>query len=113
MAVRANVELSVSAAEKHLREMRSAAVSLTNDCDSVRVWVDDEDPRSMFAEFTGSREWERIILLADAAITAGKSDLGRRVLEIAIAVGGRWHEHFLAKKLQQLKDGQWNPDPRK
>lgn len=52
MAVRVNVELSVSAVEKHQREMCSAAVGLTNDRESVSVWVDDEDPRSMFAYFT-------------------------------------------------------------
>ena len=52
MEVRVQIDLSVSAGKKHLAEMRSAADQLTDDEESVRVFVPPESPTSMIAEFT-------------------------------------------------------------
>lgn len=52
MRVRAEVELTAPGATKHLREMKSAAERMTDDRCSVRSWVDQEKPTSVFAEFT-------------------------------------------------------------
>ena len=52
MDVRVQVDLSVAPAERHLAEMRSAADSLTDDRQSVRVSVPADTPKSMIAAFT-------------------------------------------------------------
>ena len=51
MSVCVQVDLTVSAREKHLREMMSAARSMTDDYNSIRVSIISEDPKSMLAEF--------------------------------------------------------------
>ena len=55
MKVCSEVELTALGAAKHLRVMRSAAEHMTDDQSSVRAWVDQEKPRSVFAEFTMPR----------------------------------------------------------
>ena len=64
----------------------------------------------------GSREWKRIILLADAAVRSGQRDLADRVFQAALATGDGddvGHADFLAKKHDQLLHGTWDSDPRK
>ena len=46
------VELAVPTADKHIREMKSSAIQLTNDRGSIRVTVEDGLPNIMLAEFT-------------------------------------------------------------
>ena len=52
MIVCSEVELTVAATAKHLREMKSAAERITDDQSSVRVWVDKDRPKSVLAEYT-------------------------------------------------------------
>jgi hypothetical protein len=52
MMVRSEVELTAPAADKHLREMGSAAKRITDDRSSVRAWVDKNRPKSVYAECT-------------------------------------------------------------
>ncbi len=59
----------------------------------------------------GSRAWRRIILLVDVAHKANKLDLAVAVFKTAMTDGS--HKNFLQKKYEQLKKGNWNPDPRK
>jgi hypothetical protein len=59
----------------------------------------------------GSREWRRIIRLADQAVKKRKTPLASQVFEAALTEG--YHLNFLAKKYEQLKSGKWNPDPKK
>ena len=59
----------------------------------------------------GSREWQRIIRLADRAVKKRKRPLASRVFEAALTEGS--HLDFLGKKYEQLKSGKWSPDPRK
>jgi len=61
----------------------------------------------------GSREWQRIIRLADAAVRARKRDLADRVFQAALKPEDGCHSDFLRKKHAQLLAGQWSPDPRK
>lgn len=61
----------------------------------------------------GSRAWQRIIRLADAAVSARKRDLADRVFQAALAGEDLGHRDFLAKKHAQLLHGKWSPDPRK
>ena len=56
MKVCVEVELSVPSASKHLREMKAAAERMSDDRSSVRSWVDEEKPKSVFAEFTMPRK---------------------------------------------------------
>jgi hypothetical protein len=58
MDVRVQIDLSVPPADKHLKEMRSAANLLTDDRTSVRVSVPAEHPKSMVAAFTIPRARE-------------------------------------------------------
>jgi hypothetical protein len=59
----------------------------------------------------GSREWQRVIRLADRAVKKRKRPLACRVFEAALTEGS--HLAFLAKKFEKLKQGHWSPDPRK
>lgn len=59
-----------------------------------------------------SREWQRIIRLADAAVRARKRDLADRVFQAALSCENGGHCDFLAKKHAQLLHGTWSPDPR-
>jgi hypothetical protein len=59
----------------------------------------------------GSREWQRIIRLADRAVKKRKKPLACQVFEAAMTQGS--HLTFLTKKYEQLKAGKWDPDPRK
>ena len=52
MVVCSEVELTTTAATKHLEVMKSAAERITDDLSSVRVWIDDDLPASVFAECT-------------------------------------------------------------
>lgn len=57
----------------------------------------------------GSREWQRVIRLADRAVKKRKRPLACQVFEAALTKGS--HLDFLTKKYEQLKSGKWNPDP--
>ena len=59
----------------------------------------------------GSREWQRIIRLADRAMKKRKRPLACKVFEAAMTKGD--HLDFLKKKYEKLKPGHWSPDPRK
>ena len=59
----------------------------------------------------GSREWQRVIRLADRAVKKRKRPLACKVFEAALTEGP--HLDFLTRKYEQLKRGQWSPDPRK
>ena len=61
----------------------------------------------------GSRAWQRIIRLADAAVKARKRNLADSVFKTALAPEDGGHHDFLSKKREQLLHGKWNPDPRK
>ena len=62
------------------------------------------------ARAMGAREWERVIRLADRAVKKRKRALACQVFEAALTAGP--HLDFLRTKYEQLKQGQWNPDPR-
>ena len=62
------------------------------------------------AKDMGTREWQRIIVLADRAIKKRKRTLAVTVFEAALSPGR--HEGFLRKKYEQLHRGTWHPDPR-
>jgi hypothetical protein len=59
----------------------------------------------------GSRHWERIVKMVDRAMKKRKRDLACQVFEAALTPGQ--HLQFLQKKYDQLKAGNWDPDPRK
>ena len=59
----------------------------------------------------GSREWQRIIRLADRAVKKRKKPLAMKVFEAAMTEGT--HLDFLKEKYEKLKRGHWSPDPRK
>ncbi len=61
----------------------------------------------------GTREWQRIIRMADAAVRARKRDLADRVFQIALSCEDGDHRDFLTQKHEQLLHGKWSPDPRK
>jgi hypothetical protein len=61
------------------------------------------------AEMAADR-WPRIILLADVAVKAGKTDLAQTVFEAALTRGS--HLDLLRRKYQQLLTDDWDPDPR-
>jgi len=63
------------------------------------------------AKQMGSRAWRRIIRLADSAMKRQKKALAIKVFEAALTKGD--HLDFLTKKYEKLKQGKWNPDPRK
>jgi len=63
------------------------------------------------AQDMGTREWKRIIVLADRAIKKRKRKLAVTVFEAALSPG--MHEGFLRKKYEQLQRGKWHPDPRR
>lgn len=50
MLIRSGIELTTRAGEKHLRMMKIAAERLTDDLSSVRVWIHDDMPDTVFAE---------------------------------------------------------------
>jgi hypothetical protein len=59
----------------------------------------------------GSREWLRIVRLVDGAMKRGKKPLAIQVFEAALT--GGTHLSFLTKKFEKLRQGHWNPDPKK
>ena len=63
------------------------------------------------ARHMGTRHWKRIVVLADRAVKQRKRPLAVAVFEAALSPG--MHEGFLRRKYEQLKKGQWSPDPRK
>ena len=63
------------------------------------------------AKQMGSREWKRIIRLADVAMKRRKKPLAMKVFEAALTEGD--HLKFLKEKYEKLKRGHWSPDPRK
>jgi hypothetical protein len=63
------------------------------------------------AKRMGSREWKRIIRLADIAMKRRKKPLAIKVFEAALTKGD--HLDFLKKKYEKLKQGHWSLDPRK
>jgi len=63
------------------------------------------------AQEMGTRHWKRIIVLADRAIRKRKRKLAEAVFDAALGPG--MHEGLLKKKYEQLKQGKWDPDPRR
>ena len=59
----------------------------------------------------GTRQWKRIVVLADRAVKQRKRPLAIAVFEAALSPG--MHEGFLRQKYEQLKKGKWSPDPRR
>jgi len=59
----------------------------------------------------GSREWQRIIRLADRAMKRRKKPLAYQLFVAALTKGD--HLDFLWEKYEKLKRGHWSPDPRK
>lgn len=59
----------------------------------------------------GTRQWKRIVVLADRAVKQRKRSLAIAVFEAALSPG--MHEGFLRKKYEQLQKGKWSPDPRR
>ena len=59
----------------------------------------------------GTRQWQRIIVLADRAVKQRKRPLAVAVFEAALSPG--MHEGFLRQKYEQLQKGKWSPDPRR
>jgi len=59
----------------------------------------------------GTRQWKRIIVLADRTVKQRKRPLAVAVFEAALSPG--MHEGFLRQKYEQLKKGKWSPDPRR
>jgi hypothetical protein len=93
---------------KLLSYQREKALTLLS-----QVVVEQErfDQFESLAREMGSREWERIVKLADRALKKRKRPLACQVFEAALTPGD--HSEFLQKKYDQLKAGRWNPDPRK
>ncbi|MDD2599116.1 MAG: hypothetical protein PHO37_07820 [Kiritimatiellae bacterium] len=52
MNVTSMVSLSTPAEERHIKVMRSAANSLTDDRESVRAYICEEEPDAVFADLT-------------------------------------------------------------
>jgi len=76
--------------------------------------VVDQDRFDQFVNLAsekGSRQWERIVKLANRAMKKRKRELACQVFEAALTPGS--HSEFLQKKYEQLKQGRWDPDPRK
>ncbi len=76
----------------------------------------EQESFELFESLAGemqSREWQRIIRLADVAVKARKRDLADRVFHAALASKDGDHHDFLTKKHEQLLHGKWSPDPRK
>jgi hypothetical protein len=69
------------------------------------------DQFETLARHMGTRQWKRIIVLADRAVKQRKRQLAVAVFEAALSPG--MHEGFLRKKYEQLKKGKWSPDPRR
>ena len=63
------------------------------------------------ARHMGTRQWKRIVVLADLAVKQRKRPLAIAVFEAALSPG--MHEGFLRQKYEQLKKGKWSPDPRR
>ena len=63
------------------------------------------------ARHMGTRQWKRIVVLADRAVKKRKRQLVVAVFEAALSPG--MHEGFLRRKYEQLKKGKWSPDPRR
>jgi hypothetical protein len=63
------------------------------------------------ARHMGTRQWKRIVVLADRAVKQRKRPLAIAVFEAALSPG--MHEGFLRQKYEQLKKGKWSPDPRR
>ena len=60
------------------------------------------------AEEMGTRHWDRILRMADAAVHHQRRDVALLVLETALKHPGR-HQPMLAQHYEQLKRGQWQP----
>lgn len=76
--------------------------------------VAEQERFDMFEDLAremGSREWQRIIRLADRAVKKRKRPLAGKVFEAALTEGT--HLEFLREKYEKLKRGHWSPDPRK
>ena len=76
--------------------------------------VAEQERFDMFEDLAremGSREWQRVIRLADRAVKKRKRPLACKVFEAALTKGS--HLDFLTRKYEQLKRGHWSPDPRK
>ncbi|NLF19755.1 MAG: hypothetical protein GX595_21195 [Lentisphaerae bacterium] len=71
------------------------------------------DSFEALAREMGTREWQPIIRLADAAVRARNRNLADRVFQAALAANDGIHTDFLANKHAQLLQNKWNPDPRK
>jgi len=56
----------------------------------------------------GSREWERILRMADAALKGRKRDLAFRVFDLALQPG--MHRDYLRSHRDRLRHGRWKPD---
>lgn len=69
------------------------------------------DQFETLARHMGTRQWKRIIVLADRAVKQRKRPLAVAVFEAALSPG--MHEGFLRQKYEQLKKGKWSPDPRR
>lgn len=69
------------------------------------------DPFEGLAHERGSREWKRVIRLADRAVKKRKRPLAYQVFEAALTKGS--HLDVLTKKYEYLKSGRWSLDPRK
>jgi hypothetical protein len=104
----------------HLRQRieEMSAELLSYQCEKALTFLgqvimeqDRFDQFESLARELGSRHWERIVKLADRAMKKRKRDLACQVFEAALTPGA--HLEFLRKKYDQLKAGQWNPDPRK
>jgi hypothetical protein len=67
--------------------------------------------RMILAPHMGTRQWKRIVVLADRAVKKRKRTLAVAVFEAALSPG--MHEGFLRKKYEPLKRGKWSLDPRR
>jgi len=86
------------------------ALTLIGQIAAEQKWFELFEP---LATEMGTRAWQRIIRLADAAVKARKRDLADRIFRAALADQHGDHARFLAQKHTQLRQGKWSPDPRK
>ena len=64
-----------------------------------------------FARDMGTRQWQRMVVLADRAVKQRKRPLALAVCEAALSPG--MHEGCLRQKYEQRKKGKWSPAPRR
>jgi hypothetical protein len=101
---------------KQIEELASELLSYQSEnaltfLGQVVMEQDRFDQFESLAREMGSREWGRIVKLADCAVKKRKRELACQVFEAALTPGT--HSKFLQEKYDQLKAGRWNPDPRK